>query len=63
MTDALQAISDNTAMSALYLSEGKVGKHMARRWVDFDKPEPLEDTRSPEEVTKHMLSLLRGETK
>lgn len=59
VTDALRAISENTSVSASYFTDGKSGKLMARRWADLNKPELPEETRTPEEVTEYMLSLLR----
>lgn len=35
---------------------------MSRRWGDFDKPKDPEETRTPKEVVKQMLTLLRSKT-
>ena len=54
MTDTLQAIAENTAVPASYYSNGKAGKVMTRRWVDLDKPEQPEETRTPEEIIEQL---------
>lgn len=59
MTDALQAIAENTAVSAGYCSGGKAGKAMGRRWVDLDKPAPPEETRTAEEIIDHIKAKLK----
>ena len=60
VTDALRIISENTSVSAAHFSAGKSGRMMGCRWVDLGKPEATEDSRTPEEVVEHMLTLLRG---
>lgn len=56
VTDSLQAIAENTAVSAAYLTDGKAGKAMETRWAamwddraEGGNPEPEEEL-SPEQV-------------
>ena len=60
VTDALKAVAEHTAVTAGFVSAGKHGMVMSRRWGDFDKPKDPEETRTPKEVVKQMLTLLRG---
>lgn len=54
VTDALQAIAENTAMPAAWLTDGKSGKLLSRRWIEKDKPAPPEETRTADEVIDHI---------
>lgn len=58
MTDAIQAISENTAIPASYYAKGEFGKSMTRRWADKDKPAPPEDTRTAQEIIDHIKTVL-----
>ena len=54
VTDTLQVIAENTAIPAAYCSEGKSGKSISRRWIDWDKPAPPEDTRTGDEIIEQI---------
>ena len=59
VTDALQIISENTAM---VIQQG--GRYMAQRYADIvyaDRTEQEEDTRSCKEIVSDMWRNLRGE--
>lgn len=58
ITDALQAVAENTAVSANKFLEDPVGKAMTRRWADLDKPAPPEETRTAEEIIDHIKQKL-----
>lgn len=54
VTDALQAIAENTATLDAVITKGEIaGNAMTRRWADFDKP-VKEETRTPEQVIEYM---------
>lgn len=50
VTDALQAIAENTAIDANKFLDELVGKAMSRRWTDLGKPVPPSETRTAEEI-------------
>lgn len=58
MTDTLKAVSKNTAISANKFLEEPVGEAVTRRWVDWNKPVPPEETRTAEEVIEHIRNKL-----
>lgn len=63
VTDQLQAIAENTGGIAASLTDGKVGKATASRWItrvmelEEGRAAPTE-TRTPEEVVEHMKGRL-----
>ncbi|RKJ40209.1 hypothetical protein D7X94_08665 [Acutalibacter sp. 1XD8-33] len=57
VTDALQAVEENTAVSAAFLTNGKAGKVLSVRWaqriLDQEAPAPREE-RTREEIVDHI---------
>lgn len=58
ITDTLQTIAENTAITAASFTDGKAGKAMSRRWIEKDAPKQKEETRTAEEIIDHIRKKL-----
>lgn len=58
MTDALQTIAENSAISANKFLEEPAGKTITRRWAERETPAAPEESRTGGEIIAHIRNKL-----